>query len=677
MYKGFRIIFLALTILSGLPVFCSPQETISISISKEKVLIEGNKYFVHNISAGQTLYSISKAYGVSQKIIARENPGIYLGIKAGQTLFIPVIENIEKVIEEVRDTINYRYHQIESGQTLYYLSKKYETDTSDIIEHNPKTDINNLLVDSYIRIPRDKHSKTRTFNIEDDRFIYHKVTSKKESIFSLSRKYNVKVREFKEVNPGILWGLRVNEVYKIPKENMGGGQDNQVLLEELTNRLDENEILDLEFYEDLKDEKEEKTYRIVLLLPLNIATNFSDTLDINDTIPKPEIISEESEVFLEFLYGAKIAIDSLRKTNLSAEIIIKDTEGNTERVDEIFQELDLSTIDLIIGPAFSRCIEVASRYSGSYNIKLVSPLSSNNDFLQSNPNAFQVIPSESVQYDKAASYLSRYYDKNVAIILQYRSDTTYLKNINADPYLYDKHIEDSLEMENYYSQIIEYLSNNMRQEDLLYKKIYFDENEYNRLPDDTLSLHIEDVLSLGMDNLVVILSKDEVFATDLITKLNIVSDKYKIHLFGMPDWLSRMDIDVEYLFNLNLQYYTNFRSSFVDYSLPSTIRFLELYRNKHLLEPTNFSMQGYDVMFYFLNALHWFGKDFEKALPYIDYILSKSSLQNRYNFKRLNSRGGFENYSVSIIEYNKEEFKRRLIPITDSQEIFRRSRRNY
>jgi len=656
------------------PVRGLSQEAVIIDISQEKVLIGGNKYYVHNITSGQTLYSISKAYGVSQKIIARENPGVYLGIKAGQTLFIPVMENKVNIIVENRDTINYFYHEIEQGQTLYYLSKKYETDSSDIIEHNPDIDVYSLTIGQSIRIPKNKLSKTKTYNIEDENFIYHKVTSRKETIFSLTRKYNVKVREFKKVNPGTLWGLRVNEVYKIPKEFIEGSKEKPFIPGEILDTKIIDEAIDLDYYEGLKIDKQEETYRVILMLPLYLTIN--DTLDINDTIPRPERIYDDSERFIEFYEGALIAIDSMSKTNLSMEIIVKDTERDPDKVEEIFQELDLRNIDLIIGPVYTPCIEVASRYSRNYNIKMVSPLSENKDLLLSNPFAFQVVPSESVQLNYASSYLSRYYDKNVITILQYHTDTTYIKSINADPFLYQEHIEDSIKMEDYCSQIIDNLSNEDRSEDLLYKKIYFDENEYKRLPDDTLSLHVEDVLSVGMDNLVIILSEDPVFATDLITKLNIVSDKYQIHLFGMPHWLSSMDIPLEYLFNLNLQYFTNFRYPYFDYSTPSASRFLEMYRAKYFIEPSKYSRQGYDVMLYYLNALNWFGSNFEKALPYIDYILSRTSLQNKYNYKRTNSGGGFENHSLSIVEYNKEEFKKKIVNHTISSKTNRRSRRN-
>ena len=66
-----------------------PQDKVNIKKSEEKILIKGEKYFIHNIAKGQTLYSIAKAYGVSQKDIALKNPGVFSELKTGQSLLIP------------------------------------------------------------------------------------------------------------------------------------------------------------------------------------------------------------------------------------------------------------------------------------------------------------------------------------------------------------------------------------------------------------------------------------------------------------------------------------------------------------------------------------------------------------------------------------------------------------
>jgi len=52
--------------------------------------IDGRDFYIHTIKRGQTLYMISKAYGVEVNDIIRENPGVKEGIKADQKLRILV-----------------------------------------------------------------------------------------------------------------------------------------------------------------------------------------------------------------------------------------------------------------------------------------------------------------------------------------------------------------------------------------------------------------------------------------------------------------------------------------------------------------------------------------------------------------------------------------------------------
>lgn len=52
--------------------------------------IDGRDFYIHTIKRGQTLYMISKAYSVDINDIIRENPGVKEGIRADETLRIPV-----------------------------------------------------------------------------------------------------------------------------------------------------------------------------------------------------------------------------------------------------------------------------------------------------------------------------------------------------------------------------------------------------------------------------------------------------------------------------------------------------------------------------------------------------------------------------------------------------------
>ena len=71
-------------------------------------------HFIHTVTKGQSLYSISSMYNVSIADIVKENPGSDAGIKVGQSLKIP--QNGDNQVT---------FHTIQSGETLYKLSVKY------------------------------------------------------------------------------------------------------------------------------------------------------------------------------------------------------------------------------------------------------------------------------------------------------------------------------------------------------------------------------------------------------------------------------------------------------------------------------------------------------------------------------------------------------------------------
>lgn len=52
--------------------------------------IDGREFYIHTIKRGQTLYMISKAYGVQVNDLIEENPGVKNGIRADEKLRIPV-----------------------------------------------------------------------------------------------------------------------------------------------------------------------------------------------------------------------------------------------------------------------------------------------------------------------------------------------------------------------------------------------------------------------------------------------------------------------------------------------------------------------------------------------------------------------------------------------------------
>ena len=102
----------------------------------------------HTVVQGQTLYSISKMYNTTVDEIIKLNPGSAEKLSIGQKLIIP--SNNTRQAEEKKIV---KTHTIKSGETLYRLSKMYNVTTDEICAANPGLSINNFRSGEVIIIP--------------------------------------------------------------------------------------------------------------------------------------------------------------------------------------------------------------------------------------------------------------------------------------------------------------------------------------------------------------------------------------------------------------------------------------------------------------------------------------------------------------------------------------------
>lgn len=96
-----------------------------------------SEYKTHIVEPSQTLYSIAKMYNVSIGSIIALNASAINGLKVGEELKIPVTsQNIEKKEDINNDTSVFILHEVKRKETLYSISKQYGIDINAILESN-------------------------------------------------------------------------------------------------------------------------------------------------------------------------------------------------------------------------------------------------------------------------------------------------------------------------------------------------------------------------------------------------------------------------------------------------------------------------------------------------------------------------------------------------------------
>ena len=638
--------------LSGNNIFAQEPE-LKVNRSEDKIILEGQVYYIHIVKEKETLYGISKAYNVTEKVIALENPDVFAGLRTGMVLKIPA-EPVVREVQEIRDTEEFFYHVIKKGETLYFLSRKYGIDVVEIENFNPEVKYSELQINQVLKIPkRKKHVEEDRFSMDD--FIYHYVRAG-ETLYSLSEMYDVSIEQIKELNPELRWGeLKYDEYIRIPRPS-DSLQIQEARLEADSIRMD-SVFMDSLFidsldqavdttgipfwseinFEDIHPEPVLGSVRVAMLLPLHLHseeirdTVLVDSLDedlahVKEEEEEGKIVNPRLIPYLEFYQGALLALDSLRKKGLSVTLHVFDTERSKARTMEILRKREMEDMDLIIGPVNFWNLEVVAEFAREHRIPLVSPFSTIDQIVKYNPWVFQLTPDHQIEFRSWAEYLSDNYDKTMILV----------------------HNGDSLEyprLEFLMNEIYDRISEKADLEDVIFKEVRFN---------DSVMVDMSHVLNKEGENIVIIPSDNEAYVSIVITPLYFQLDEYDIEISGLPQWSCFDDIDLEYFHALNTSYYTSF---YVDYGKEDMKAFIAKFREVYGTEPYkirprgyNLSVYGFDILNYFVSAIGEYGRN----IIYFTENLENHPILGPYQFRRINDFGGHVNSYITIIRYHPD-----------------------
>jgi LysM repeat protein len=625
------------------PIACAQEQPYTVHRSEDKILLEGKVYYIHIVKEKETLYGISRAYNVSQKVIAAENPDIFAGLKVGMVLKIPS-EPVLDESAETSETEEYFTHAIQPGETLYFLSRKYGIDVREIEKANPDVSITDLKVDQVLKIPKRKEPSSAQNNFSAESFIYHYVKAG-ETLYSLSIYYDVSIEEIKEINPELRWGeLQYGEYIKIPRPAEGLAEEadlsvDSILVDTLQRNID---TLGIPFWSKVKWRRIRPspirgTLHVAMLLPLDLYWDVeTDTLELMDMDKEGMLKKDEDDRndminpriigYLEFYEGALLAINELRENGYSVTLYVFDTERSRDRTREILRKWEMEEMDLIIGPVNFWNLELVAEFARKHEIPMVSPFSSDREIVRYNPYVFQMTPSYDVEFKRWAEYISDYYDKT--IILVHDGDSAEYPKIH---FLKD--------------QIFLKISEKADLDDVIFKEVKMN---------DSIVVNMNHVLTQDGENLVIVPSDNEAYVSNVISPLYYLLDQYQIEVAGLPQWNGFRNIDLEYFHKLRMSYFTSF---YVDYDKPEMKEFIKEFREIYYTEPYrvmprgyNLSVYGYDLLSFFITGIAEYGKN----IIYFADDMETDPILGPYDFERINDFGGHVNAYVSIIKFSPD-----------------------
>lgn len=542
----------------------------------------------------------------------------------------------------------YVSYTVKKGETIKSIAKDNDMKVRDLLRLNPdvsrKPDAKTVII-----IPNKNKTATSTSTTTYNGKI-HKV-KRKETLFSIAQKYDVKVDDLKKENNLTGDKVSIGRELKIPsikkdvvltvveiQEEIDTEKYNVHIVEKgdtvfnLIRRFDitEEQLFELNptlnSKDDLKlgmtiiiEEKSEdsetlfvdditsRPLNIMLMLPYKV----NSTSDYNAQFKKK---SSLLNVVTDFHSGVLLALDSLRKQGMRINLKVVDTENSSSKIASIISENDFEDVDAVIGPLFLKNAKIVARKVG--NIPVIAPMYSKNQTSISEGSLIKVAPNKKLVEDKLIDYmLDNYAGENIVIT----------GDAGAKSIAKMARVSTRLKSHDSISEITI-----LKPEDGYIKK-----EKFTTVID-----------TLGRKNWVLFVGEHNITANDVVNNLGVMSkEKAKIQLFSFDNGSHFSNVSNNQLARLQFTYP---KEEFIDITDDAVKYFRKKYKRKFHAYPTKHAIKGFDVTYDALMRLSSFDSFNEGA---------KAGISKRVGTKfdyRKKLFGSTENKGVFLIQYHED-----------------------
>jgi membrane-bound lytic murein transglycosylase D len=203
-----------------IPVPVIPILVVPAIVEVSEPVIEENvaQSKVHIVVEGETLYGISRIYNISVESIKSWNELASNALKLGQKLTVAPnstsetspedVVNKEEVVNKT-DKVKSIIHKVESGETLYGISRKYAVDVDEIVNWN-NLKSTSLSLGQKLTIHNTDHEIESDNKKPKTKVTVH-VVEPGDTFYGISIKYNIGVTELQELNNKDNFNLEIGE----------------------------------------------------------------------------------------------------------------------------------------------------------------------------------------------------------------------------------------------------------------------------------------------------------------------------------------------------------------------------------------------------------------------------------------------------------------------------------
>ena len=607
----------------------------SNDISHTIVYVNGVKYYVHTVKAGDTIYSISKSYGVDLESITKHNPSASDGLKIDQTLKIPLAQQ-EPNIDKKRKKKDFEFHTVAAGETLYSISRLYAVSIDTILADNADIDPAHISIGTRLYIRRSEMGqapekqvqneweeyKNNLNSVTTDGHSYY-IVQGGDTLYSLCKRFGTDEQTLRSLND-LSDGLKAGAIIKVPSSSSQTLTQNGDSGVQSTEKIAQDSLTSAFFEPYTSRPVDNPTYHGgEILHQYHEHTDYAplgknDTLKIALLLPMTRN-GVANNNFTDFYRGFLLGLEQVKSNGHHVELTLYDTDVTPDGAAAIVEnEFSINRPYMIVGPVYENQLDPVVRYAKSkYSLPVISPLAVISD-KHISPVLFQMAPSPKYKYDKVKELFGE--DKNVTLI--------YSENIDTE---FEREILEQLKGRTYTTHNYKYEHPSI---------IEAREKERQKLrdrgvdvPDEPISpSDMSPLLKQEGNNTLIVLANNETDVDRILTaiasaNISLTAKTRNVAPFtvlGNPKWNRYNNIDRSIFFQDNVVMISSYHARRDNEQI---YEFDRKYISEFGSMPTLFAYRGYDTAVIFGNGM--FSEDYKRAMCGKRY----TPLMTPYTFK--------------------------------------------
>lgn len=596
-----RYILLTTLFLQSMFLWAQP------GVSPEKE-IDGKRYYVHKVEAGNTLWGLQQMYGVKVDAIMSANPELSDGLKKDQTILVPIPGETTAAIQEVETSA----YKVKRGETLYGLSRKFNTTVDELIRLNPElseaalqkgqsiqvpgkveepevvevidpidTSVPNPFVMDTVKVDDDT---SQVVSVEfNDSIAEHKVLAH-ETMYSISKRFMVPIETILKVNNLISTNLSEGQILKIPLKQE---RIRKLSVKNVPDKYDPNGSEPIEFIQ--KDR-----YRIAVFVPFYVdhGPKFSKTVSNYST---------------QFYMGMSMAVDTLKAMGLNADIQYYDTRRDSATVMKVLNSEGFGGTDLVIGSFFPETQRLLAEYCKQNAVRMVVPVRAETGILEGNRLVYAAIPSDITLMRKMGEYIAQNHVNDRVILVKPKKE--------EDMPLYEA-----------------------------FRDAYnsADSESPKAALNETTQESVKNLMTRNSKNILIYPTNNSFHAdkfVSTVSRSDFRASKNGIYIYGTKDWVDFKSINNDFKNRYNFRFVS---SSHRDYYTDLMMDVNKNFRMRYETDMSKYAVQGYDIL------LKMCSEFFLEDAPV-------NLLSSNFDLQQISPADGYENNHIFVIEQEDYE----------------------